>query len=145
MANTSFPQFRSEGQQPNILTLASERKNIGMVEPFLSSLSVCKSIEEGLWYNLLVAVTEAVNNAIIHGNKLNPNKQVTLSVAKNDDDLIITVLDEGLGFNPDSIRDPRDPENLLRDGGRGVFLIHSLAKSVEYMNTPSGALVVMRF
>lgn len=145
MANTSSPQSQSEGRQPAILTLASERKNIGMVEPFLSSLSECKSMEEGRWYNLLVAVTEAVNNAIIHGNKTNPNKQVTLSVAKNSDDIIISVLDEGPGFNPDSVRDPRDPENLLRDGGRGVFLIQSLAKSVEYMNTPSGALVVMRF
>lgn len=94
---------------------------------------------------MLVAVTEAVNNAIIHGNKSNPDKQVTLSVAKNGDDIVISVLDEGTGFNPNAVRDPREPENLLRDGGRGVFLIQSLSKSVEYLNTPSGALVIMRF
>ncbi len=145
MANTSSPQSSASGQQPHIFSLASERKNIGSVEPFLSSLPECQSIEESRWYTMLVAVTEAVNNAIIHGNKSNPNKQVTLSVAKNNDDIVISVLDEGTGFNPTAVRDPREPENLLRDGGRGVFLIQSLSKSVEYVNTPSGALVIMRF
>lgn len=144
MATTSFPNI-SSGQSPHFLTLSSERRNIGLVEPFLSSLSECQFLDETRWYNLLIAVTEAVNNAIIHGNKQNPEKQVTLSVAKNGDDIMISVLDEGAGFNIETLRDPREPENLLRDGGRGVFLIHSLAKSYEYIQTPTGSLIVMRF
>jgi len=145
MATTSFPNTSDSGQSPHFLTLTSERKNIGLVEPFLGSLSECQLLDETRWYNILVAVTEAVNNAIIHGNKQNPEKQVTLSVAKNGDDLIISVLDEGAGFDIESLRDPREPENLLRDGGRGVFLIHSLTKSYNYMKTPTGSLVVMKF
>ena len=144
MATTSFPNA-SSGQSPHFLTLSSERKNIGLVEPFLSSLPECQCLDETRWYNILIAVTEAVNNAIIHGNKQNPEKQVTLSVAKNGNDIMISVLDEGEGFTIESLRDPREPENLLRDGGRGVFLIHSLTKSYEYLKTPTGSLVVMRF
>jgi serine/threonine-protein kinase RsbW len=145
MANTFSPQSSTKGQQPHLLSFASERKNISIVEPFLASLPECQSLDETRWYAILVAVTEAVNNAIIHGNKLNPDKQVTLSVAQNGDEIVISVLDEGMGFNPNSIRDPREPENLLRDGGRGVFLIQSLAKSFEYLKTPSGSLISMRF
>lgn len=144
MATTSFPNI-SSGQSPHFLILSSERKNIGLVEPFLSSLAECQFLDETRWYNILIAVTEAVNNAIIHGNKQNPEKQVTLSVARNGDDIMISVLDEGAGFNIETLRDPREPENLLRDGGRGVFLIHSLAKSYEYIQTPTGTLIVMRF
>ncbi len=109
------------------------------------SLPECQSLEETRWFNILIAVTEAVNNAIIHGNKSNPHKQVTLSVAQDGGDIVISVLDEGVGFNPATVRDPREPENLLREGGRGVFLIQALAKSVDYPKVPGGSLVVMRF
>lgn len=130
---------------PHTLIVSSERKSISSVEPFLMSLQECQSLEETRWFNILIAVTEAVNNAIIHGNKSNPAKQVTLTVARDGNDIVITVLDEGVGFNPAAVRDPREPENLLREGGRGVFLIQALAKSVEYPKTPGGSLVVMRF
>jgi serine/threonine-protein kinase RsbW len=130
---------------PHTLIMSSERKSISSVEPFLMSLHECQSLEETRWFNILIAVTEAVNNAIIHGNKSNPAKQVTLTVARDGNDIVITVLDEGVGFNPAAVRDPREPENLLREGGRGVFLIQALAKSVEYPKTPGGSLVVMRF
>ena len=130
---------------PHTLVLSSERKSISFVEPFLSSLPECRSIEETRWFNILIAVTEAVNNAIIHGNKSNPAKQVTLTVGIDGEDIVISVLDEGIGFNPASIRDPREPENLLLEGGRGVFLIQALTKKVEYPVTPAGSLIVMRF
>ena len=125
--------------------MSSERKSISFVEPFLLSLPECQSLDETRWFNILIAVTEAVNNAIIHGNKSNPAKQVTLSVGQDGNDIVISVLDEGVGFNPATVRDPREPENLLREGGRGVFLIQALAKSVEYPKMSSGSLVVMRF
>ncbi|MBK9248016.1 MAG: ATP-binding protein [Ignavibacteria bacterium] len=143
----STQKFTSSNQSPSphILVMKSERKSISMVEPFLNTLLEFQSLEETRWFNILIAVTEAVNNAIIHGNQSNPAKQVTLSVAQDGNDIVISVQDEGLGFNPAAIRDPREPDNLLREGGRGVFLIQALAKSVEYPKTQIGSLVVMRF
>ena len=143
--STQTSASNSFSSSPHTLVMSSERKSISSVEPFLMSLPECQSLEETRWFNILIAVTEAVNNANIHGNKSNPAKQVTLSVARDGNDIVINVLDEGVGFNPAAVRDPREPENLLREGGRGVFLIQALAKSVEYPKTPSGSLVVMRF
>ncbi|MFN8361317.1 MAG: ATP-binding protein [Candidatus Kapaibacterium sp.] len=143
--STHTSNFNSPSPMPHTLVMSSERKSISNVEPFLMSLPECQSLEETRWFNILIAVTEAVNNAIIHGNKSNPHKQVTLSVAQDGGDIVISVLDEGVGFNPATVRDPREPENLLREGGRGVFLIQALAKSVDYPKVPGGSLVVMRF
>ncbi len=143
--STHTSSYSSPSPLPHTLVLSSERKSISIVEPFLSSLPECRSLEETRWFNILIAVTEAVNNAIIHGNKSNPAKQVTLTVGADGEDIVISVLDEGIGFNPASVRDPREPENLLLEGGRGVFLIQALAKKVEYPKTPAGSLIVMRF
>jgi serine/threonine-protein kinase RsbW len=123
------------------LSLSSERKNIQQVEPFIQGIPECRTLEETAYYNMLIAVTEAVNNGIIHGNKCDPNKTVSLSVMTTDTEILFTVQDEGHGFDPASVADPRDPENLLREGGRGVFLIHSLVSAVHYEQLPVGMQV----
>ncbi len=123
------------------LSLKSERRNIQQVEPFIQQIPECRALEETTYYNMLIAVTEAVNNAIIHGNKCDPFKTAALSVATTDDAILFTIQDEGHGFDPSSVADPRDPENLLREGGRGVFLIHSLVSAVHYQQLPIGMQV----
>ncbi len=123
------------------LSVQSERKNILQVESFIQAIPECRALDETAYYNMLIAVTEAVNNAIIHGNKCDPCKTASLTVTTSDTEILFTVQDEGHGFDPSSVADPRDPENLLREGGRGVFLIHSLVSAVHYQQLPQGMQV----
>jgi serine/threonine-protein kinase RsbW len=80
----------------------------------------------------MVAVTESVNNAIRHGNKLDKNKSVFLSVNSEENQLKFTIEDEGPGFNPDTLPDPTAPENLDKLGGRGIFLMKHLSDQVHF-------------
>lgn len=143
--STSSAAEQSPAERYYALHLTSERNNILRVEPFFNSIPECKTLDEILFYNMMIAVTEAVNNAIIHGNGANPAKTVELAVHFSADGIVIRVSDEGNGFTPEEVADPTDPENLLREGGRGVFLMRALAKSVEFFASPGHSGVVMRF
>jgi serine/threonine-protein kinase RsbW len=97
------------------------------------------------YYNVLIAVTEAVNNAIIHGNKLNPQKKVTITLIVSQNDITVEVLDQGDGFDPENVADPREAENLLKENGRGVFLIKQLTTTSEISSGIGGTKVKMTF
>ncbi|MBP1665636.1 MAG: putative anti-sigma regulatory factor, serine/threonine protein kinase, partial [Bacteroidetes bacterium] len=86
---------------------------------------------------------EAVNNAITHGNKANPQKLVDVEIEFDDDEIRITVSDEGEGFRPDKIPDPTLPENIEELSGRGVFLMTKLADSIKF--NEKGNSVTMSF
>jgi serine/threonine-protein kinase RsbW len=93
---------------------------------------------------MLVSVTEAVNNAIIHGNRLDPQKKVLLSARMITPFLLsISVEDEGEGFDYRKLNDPTDPSYLLNEHGRGVFVIQHLADAVQYHG--KGNVIEMRF
>jgi len=127
------------------LTLPSDRSSIAAVEPFVGSIESLRLLDEQRYYNMLVALTEAVNNAIIHGNGADPSKVVELQVQTSATEVIFLVIDSGSGFNPDDVPDPRQPDLLLLDGGRGVFLIKHLADVVEFFPTTSGMTVLIKF
>lgn len=127
------------------LEFLSERKSISLIEPILNKIRLDFNIKDDKYYNILVAVTEAINNAIIHGNKLNPDKKVFFKIDNINNELIFTILDEGTGFNLDKIADPRNPENLMKDNGRGVFLIRELSKYVNFNLTNIGSKIEMHF
>lgn len=93
--------------------------------------------------NVQIAICETFNNAIVHGNKLNPEKVVTCTFDITELDYIFTIEDEGEGFDHTTIPDPTLPENVEKTEGRGVFLTRTLADSVEYLN--GGRKVVIRF
>ncbi|MBS1561415.1 MAG: ATP-binding protein [Bacteroidetes bacterium] len=127
------------------LTLPSDRSSIAAVEPFVASIESVRLLDEQRYYNMLVALTEAVNNAIIHGNGADPTKMVELQVQTSSSEVIFLVNDSGAGFDPEDVPDPRQPDMLLRDGGRGVFLIRHLADVVEFFPTTSGTTVLIKF
>lgn len=127
------------------LTLPSDRSSIAAVEPFVASIESMRLLDEQRYYNMLVALTEAVNNAIIHGNGADPTKMVELKVQTSSSEVIFLVNDSGTGFDPEDVPDPRQPDMLLRDGGRGVFLIRHLADVVEFFPTTSGMTVLIKF
>lgn len=127
-----------------VLVLASDPQQITKVEGFLLKLNKRLHLNEALFNKLLVAATEAVNNGIIHGNRRDPSKSVTLTCERNHEALTVCVEDEGTGVDPATIPDPLAAENLLRENGRGVFLMRSLMDSIEFLKTAGGSAVVMK-
>ena len=123
----------------------SEKKSILNVEPLINSLKDKLEIPLEKYYNILIAVSEAVNNAIIHGNKLNKDKKVQIVIEANNEQIDIIIHDEGEGFEPDELNDPRAPENLLKDSGRGVFLIKEFSDKSEFIHSDKGTDVFMTF
>ena len=125
------------------LTLPSNPKHIGKVETFLKKVQQSAHLDEIQVHKLMVSLTEAVNNAIIHGNKLDMKKKVTLTCEVLPGWLISVVTDEGHGFKPDKIKNPLEEENLLRTSGRGVFLMRTLMDKVEYEFGKTGSKVIL--
>ena len=125
------------------LNFDSKADNIVIAEKLVDD--VCKkfSVDEDYYGNILIAVTEAVNNAINHGNRQNPEKKVHLEFIERADRLSFSVRDEGERFDHDSLPDPTDPENLEKISGRGVFLMKHLADEVEF--SENGTKVEMIF
>lgn len=101
-------------------------------------------LSESEEHNLLVAASEAVNNAVFHGNKNDPAKKVTLDVDCSNDEITLAVEDEGGGFDPENLPDPLSPENLLKPSGRGIHIMKSLMDSVTFEFTPHGTRAVMK-
>ena len=123
----------------------SERKSIRLVEPIINNLRKELDIPDEKFYNILISVTEAVNNAIIHGNKCCNSKKVNLDIYVENNIIKIIVEDEGLGFEPNKIADPRHPENLFKTGGRGVFLIKELSDKYDISSSECGSKIIMEF
>ena len=93
--------------------------------------------------NVLIAMTEAVNNAIVHGNKLDPEKSVTVSCAIDGKSLVFRISDEGPGFDYENLPDPTAPENIEKPHGRGVFLMRHLADDCAFED--AGRVVELTF
>ncbi len=102
-------------------------------------------ISENKRYEILLGISEAVTNAIRHGNKLDPNKQVSISFLAKPESITICIGDEGEGFDPDALPDPTHGEHILVPSGRGVFLLRSLAEEVTFERTSDGNIVVAHF
>lgn len=125
------------------ISFPSVADNIGLVEKLINEICSAYQISEDHYGNILVAVTEAVNNAIQHGNRLDPGKKVLLSFSSGDNVLAFEVSDQGDGFNFAGLPDPTNPENLEKPNGRGVFLMRHLADKVEFVN--DGRTVQLEF
>ena len=91
--------------------------------------------------DIAISVTEMVNNAIVHGNKNNPCKKVILRIKAEKSSISIEIEDEGKGFKPDSLPCPIAPENLLKEVGRGVFIVKALMDDVCYSFKPEGGTI----
>ncbi|MGB2957789.1 MAG: ATP-binding protein [Bacteroidota bacterium] len=120
------------------LILKSDPRNIGKVEAFLREVGQAVKLDEIRLHKLMVALTEAVNNAILHGNKSNPDKSVALTCEVKEGGLSIRVRDQGGGFKPEAVENPLKEENLLRESGRGIFLMRTLMDKVEFVRTSEG-------
>ena len=121
----------------------AKAENIALAEKLIDEACAEHGVHESRYGNILIAITEAVNNAINHGNRLDPAKSVTMGYQVKDGRLIFMVQDQGPGFNYEDLPDPTDPENIEKPHGRGVFLMRALADEVDFAD--NGATVILAF
>ena len=127
------------------LKFSSRPENISIVEKFVDDLRNEVNIGDDVYGNVLISLTEAANNAILHGNKGDEKKEVTIDYTLDErgKNLSFIVRDQGPGFDYNHLPDPTAPENLEKTSGRGVFLMMQLADMVVFSDR--GATVEMQF
>lgn len=125
------------------IQIPSMTENIRIVESFIDNVKDRFNIDDDIYGNIMVAITESVNNAIRHGNKEDKTKNVTLTAVCENNALTFTVQDEGPGFDPNSLPDPTAPENIDKVGGRGIFLMKHLCDEVKFSD--NGRVVELTF
>jgi serine/threonine-protein kinase RsbW len=125
------------------IEIPSLSENIRMIESFIDNAREKYHLDDDIYGNIMIAVTEAVNNAIKHGNQNNSGKNVSLSLALEEGIIKFRVEDEGNGFDYEHLPDPTAPENLEKPGGRGIFLMKHLADEVAF--NEKGKVVELSF
>jgi len=131
-----------EGEQKT-LELNSQPESLGLVENMIDEVRNKYNVTEDMFGNMLVAITEAVTNAIYHGNKADPAKKVSVSYQLNHNQLTFTITDQGKGFDFYNLPDPTAPENLEKECGRGIFLMKHLTDQLIFSD--NGRVVELNF
>ena len=124
-------------------TFASIPETVEQVETITDKISRKLKFSEPDRDSIAIAITEAVNNAIYHGNKLDKKKKVRFSIHALPNALQFTIGDEGNGFKPDDIPNPLDPANLLKENGRGIFILKSLMDQVNFDFSGKGTTITL--
>jgi serine/threonine-protein kinase RsbW len=114
------------------ITIPSSPDFIAAVDEFLESWLRERNVPDDTVADLAIAITELVNNAIKHGNKKDPSKKVTVQLRLANGEAEATISDEGSGFSPESVPNPVAEENLMKEIGRGIFIVRSLMDSIEF-------------
>lgn len=126
-----------------MLTISSNPNNILEVESYLKKLDFDFGFREEKYADILISLTEAVNNAIIHGNKSDESKLVHIKVEEKKSGVSFCVTDEGHGYNPNNVPDPTHEELIACCGGRGVYIMKALSDDISFEN--EGRTVEMYF
>lgn len=125
------------------LSIRSEFEELDRVVDETESIMSTLLSDDDKVYNAVLLVSEAVTNAIEHGNKMDPDKEVEMNIWTTDEYVDITVQDQGEGFASGEVENPLDQSNLLEDHGRGIFLMKQLADALTIED--DGRRVRMRF
>jgi serine/threonine-protein kinase RsbW len=125
------------------LELASNPESISVVERMIEDIRNRYNVSEDMFGNMLVAITEAVTNAIYHGNKSDASKKVSINCTHTPNNIVFTIADQGSGFDYYNLPDPTSPENLEKECGRGIFLMKHLADQLIF--SEEGRVVEMNF
>ena len=127
------------------ITINSSVENLVFVEREIEAIFDEFNISFDLFGNVLIAVTEAVNNAIQYGNRNDVTKQVLIRFQAKGQRLSVVIADEGQGFDYESLPDPTAPENLEKMEGRGIFLMKSLSDGLSFYNNGSEVEMTFKF
>lgn len=114
------------------ISIPSLIENIKIIESFIDNARENFDINDDIYGNIMISVTECISNAIIHGNQHDKNKLVHLELFMEDELLRFVIEDEGPGFDITELKDPTEPENIQKPGGRGIFLIKHLSDEVKF-------------
>jgi len=117
-----------------LLVISSSLSNIGKVRLFLEEIFTESNLNQSYFNPVFLGLSEALTNSIVHGNKLNASKKVSIEVNCLNEELFIEITDEGDGFWIDCLKDPTCLENLKKENGRGIFLIRHYADEVDYFD-----------
>lgn len=133
----------TESAKMETIEFASKGENITIIERLVDDLCERHHIQEEHYGNILIALTEAVNNAIYHGNKQDPDKKVIVKYHADEDEFQFIIEDEGPGFDFENVPDPTSPENIEKPNGRGVFLMRHLSDEIGFDD--DGRIVQLAF
>jgi len=126
------------------LSLKSTYEEAESIPEFVEGLQKETDLDEDSSGKLMLLLSEAVTNAIVHGNNEDPSKKVEVEINIKPDSIITTVEDEGEGYDPDQESDnPLNEENLLKEGGRRIYLIEEISDEIEYFNEGRGIRFVI--
>ena len=128
----------------NNIVFRSDPQNIDLVKKWLDMLAEKYNIDDKLYPSILISLTEAVNNAILHGNKCDTNKKIKLFCIQKAHSLKFKVIDEGEGFDEKNIPDPTEIDRVGCENGRGVHIMKSLAHKVKYHNQGSNVVITFK-
>ncbi|HTK94381.1 MAG TPA: ATP-binding protein [Terriglobales bacterium] len=122
-------------------TLESTLESVNLAEEKTEKVSAELGFSDEDCHRLAMSVREAMVNAVLHGNAYDPKKRVTLVFEHDGKKLTITIVDEGKGLDAALLPDPLAPENLLKQSGRGIFLMRSFMDDVQIRNLKPGTEV----
>jgi serine/threonine-protein kinase RsbW len=126
------------------MKIASVSSNLRIVEKAIDEVTGDLGILQDNYGKIMVSTMEAVNNAIIHGNKSDPDKLVDITITYKSNDIKIKVTDQGPGFKPSEVPDPTLPENIEIINGRGVFLMSHLADKISFSKKGNSVTMVFK-
>jgi serine/threonine-protein kinase RsbW len=125
------------------IEIPSLAENIRIIESFIDNAKDKFNLNDDIYGNIMISVTESVNNAIIHGNRKDKEKNVKISLSLNEGIIKFKIADQGAGFDYASLPDPTSPENIEKPGGRGIFLMKHLADEIDFED--DGRIVELSF
>lgn len=130
------------GENKEQITISSRIEAIDEAVTRAVSYARDRGFTDDAIFGIDMAVREAVANAVKHGNGLDENKDVEITLVDVPEGLEITVRDHGAGFHVEDVPDPTNPENLLKENGRGILFMQNFVNTVEWHNHPEGGMLV---
>jgi serine/threonine-protein kinase RsbW len=124
-------------------TLDSTLDSVNVAEQKAEEFATNAGFDEETCHRIAMSVREAAVNAVLHGNAYDPKKKVSVSYETNGESLVIRIADQGAGLNPESVPDPLAPENLLKQSGRGIFLIRAFMDEVRFRDLAPGTEITL--
>jgi len=125
----------------NQIKIPPSHKFLADVDEFLEGILKEYEMEDSIIADIAISVSELVNNAVTHGQKANNGKPVMVEINRQKNKIKVSVTDNGKGFDPDELDDPLADENLLKEVGRGLFIVRSLMDSVDIQATDHGTTI----
>ncbi|HSY13880.1 MAG TPA: ATP-binding protein [Verrucomicrobiae bacterium] len=123
--------------------MESTLESVNKAEEMADRISAQAGFDEDTRSGISMAVREGMINAVLHGNAYDPAKRVNLTMEQSGQQLIFTITDEGKGFVPDEVPDPLAPENLLKESGRGIFLMRAFMDEVRFRKLNPGTEIIL--